>query len=54
MPTWHVAQGAWLIGFLEGYEWACPADKPLASGLDTEAVFERVDRICRSHEGHGI
>jgi hypothetical protein len=48
MPRGIQAPGAWLIGFLEGYDAACPKDKPLAAGLDSEAVFERVDRICSS------
>lgn len=48
MPTGTYTPGAWLIGFLEGYDWACPKDKPRASGLNSEAVFERIDRICRS------
>jgi hypothetical protein len=34
--------------FLEGYDAACPKEKALAAGLDSEAVFERVDRICSS------
>jgi hypothetical protein len=30
---------------------ACPKEKPLAAGLDSEAVFERVDNICRTKSG---
>jgi hypothetical protein len=38
-----------LIGFLEGYDFACPASaKARTSGLDSEGLFERVDAICRS------
>ncbi|HWX83357.1 MAG TPA: hypothetical protein VNZ48_07135 [Xanthobacteraceae bacterium] len=48
IPKGTFVPGAWLIGFLEGYDTACPKAKPLAAGLDTDAVFERVDRICRS------
>jgi hypothetical protein len=48
IPKGTFVPGAWLIGFLEGYDLACPKAKPLAAGLDMEAVFERVDHICRS------
>jgi hypothetical protein len=48
MPMGIAVSGAWLIGFFEGYDAACPKDRPLASGLDSEALFERVDRICTS------
>jgi hypothetical protein len=43
---------AWVIGFLEGYSDACSKGKPLASGLDTDGVLERVDKICRSEPGN--
>jgi hypothetical protein len=48
MPTSTHVEGAWLIGFLQGYSWGCLKDKPLADGLDTGAVFERLDRICKA------
>jgi hypothetical protein len=47
IPTDDVVPSAWLIGFLEGYNWGC-MQGDIAAGLDTKAVFERVDRICRS------
>ena len=47
MPTDDVVPSAWLIGFLEGYNWGC-MQEDIAAGLDTKAVLERVDRICRS------
>ena len=47
MPTDDVVPSAWLIGFLEGYNWGC-MHEDIAAGLDTKAVLERVDRICRS------
>ena len=52
MPTDHVAGDAYLIGFIEGYDFACPLKKPRGSGLDTEAVFERANEICMSKGGH--
>ena len=48
MPTGTQVPGAWLIGFLRGYDWGCLPDKSLTDGLDTGAVFERVDNICKS------
>jgi hypothetical protein len=48
MPTGTQIPETWLIGFLEGYSWACLKDEPLTAGLDSEAIFERADRICRS------
>jgi hypothetical protein len=58
MPRGHYVPEMWLIGFIEGYSWACLKDKPLGSGLDQEAVFERADGICKSKEGnyplHGV
>jgi hypothetical protein len=48
IPRGTFVPGAWLIGFLAGYHTACPKVKSLASGLDMDAVFDRVDRICRS------
>ena len=49
MPRGESVWGLWLLGYLEGYDWGCSQDKPTATGLDTEAVFERIDGICRSH-----
>ena len=52
MPTGTYMPGAWLLGFLAGHDWSCLSKpKGVASGLDTEAVFERVDNICRSSPG---
>jgi hypothetical protein len=51
IPTGAQLQGTWLIGFLEGYSWGCLADRTITTGLDTEGVFERADRICRSAPG---
>jgi hypothetical protein len=51
MPTDHVAGDAYLIGFLEGYDLACPLKKSRASGLDTEAVLDRANEICISKGG---
>jgi hypothetical protein len=48
MPTGSHVPGAWLIGFLQGYEWGCLQDKAPTNGLDTGAVFERVGNICKS------
>ncbi len=45
-PTAADLPSAWVIGFLQGYDWGCNAAKPLA--LDVTVVLERVDRICRS------
>jgi hypothetical protein len=46
--TWAASpRGAWLIGFIEGYNFGCPnGGHLLATGLDSEGVYERVDRIC--------
>jgi hypothetical protein len=52
MPTGHNAGSGYLIGFIEGYDFACPLKKPRGSGLDTEAVFDRADDICKSKDGH--
>jgi hypothetical protein len=38
MPTGTLVGGVYLIGFIEGYEWACPATKPRGSGLDMESA----------------
>jgi hypothetical protein len=54
IPTGTNVPGAWLIGVLEGYDLACRKAKPLASGLDTDAIFERVDGICRSEKSGDI
>jgi hypothetical protein len=51
IPRGTFVPGAWLIGFIEGYGWACPKEKPLAAGLDSDAVYERVDSICRTKSG---
>jgi hypothetical protein len=51
MPTGTLVGGVYLIGFIEGYEWACPATKPRGSGLDMEAVLERAEDICKSKGG---
>ena len=51
MPKGTHLPSVWLIGFIEGYNWACLMEKPLASGLDTEGILERVDSICRSKPG---
>jgi hypothetical protein len=51
LPRGTYLPGAWIIGFLEGYSWGCFKEKPLATGLDSVGVFERVDRICRSKTG---
>src|SRR5262249_30005825 len=48
MPKGTYLPGAWLLGFLAGHDWACGIPKGVASGLDTDAVFQRVDNICRS------
>jgi hypothetical protein len=54
LPMGTYVPSAWLIGFIEGYDWGCVKDKPLAAGLDSEAVFERVDRLCRSEKSRDI
>ena len=54
MPTEPQVWSNWLLGFLEGVKWACLANPPLASGLDAGAVFERVDRICRSKPDYAL
>jgi hypothetical protein len=51
MPTDIAPAGAWLIGFLEGVSAACISNPPLAAGLDTEGVLQRVDQTCRSRPG---
>jgi hypothetical protein len=51
LPTGTYLPSTWIIGFLEGYDWACPRAKPRTDGLDMGAVFERVDRICRAKTG---
>jgi hypothetical protein len=51
MPSGSAIGGAYLIGFIEGYDFACPVKKPRGSGLDTEAVFERADELCKSRGG---
>jgi hypothetical protein len=51
MPTGTQIPGGWLIGFLEGWSWACVHCKPLTDGLDSRAVFERVDKICKAKTG---
>ena len=43
--------GVWLLGFLQGRDWSCLNRPPVASGLDTGAVFERIDNTCRSSPG---
>jgi hypothetical protein len=48
MPTGTQLPGALLIGFLRGYDRGWLQDKSLTDGLDTGAVFERVDNICKS------
>jgi hypothetical protein len=48
MPRRANIAGAWLIGFLDGYDWGCLNSPGIAAGLDTGAVFERMDRICRA------
>jgi len=51
MPTGTRIPSAWLIGFLEGYDWGCGEKKRLTDGFDLHAIFERVDRICKSRAG---
>jgi hypothetical protein len=51
MPSDHLAGSGYLVGFIEGYDFACPLKKPRGSGLDTEAVFERAEEICKSKNG---
>jgi hypothetical protein len=48
MPMGTHITGAWLIGYLQGYDKGCVHDEPVTKGLDTDALFERLDRICRS------
>jgi hypothetical protein len=48
MPKGSLAPSQWLLGYIEGVSDACLVDPPVASGLDTRAVFERLDHICRS------
>ena len=50
MPWGAHMAGSWLIGFLQGYDYGCLTDKRSADGLDSEAGFKRLDRICRSAE----
>jgi len=50
MPTDHLAGSGYLIGFIEGYDWTCPLKRPRGSGIDTDAVFERADDICKSRD----
>jgi hypothetical protein len=51
MPTDHKIWSGYLIGFIEGYDFACPLKKPRGSGLDYGAVFDRADDICKSKGG---
>jgi hypothetical protein len=51
MPTDHNAGSGYLVGFIEGYDFACPLKKPRGSGLDTGAVFDRADDICKLKGG---
>ena len=51
MPSGSHIGGAYLIGFIEGYDFACPAIKSRGSGLDMEAVLERADDICKTRGG---
>jgi hypothetical protein len=51
MPSGSLIGGAYLIGFIEGYDWACPVKKARGSGLDTEAVLVRADQLCKSKGG---
>jgi hypothetical protein len=44
----------YLMGFLAGYDFACPnknSGTPLGAGLDAEAVFERAEVICKAEKG---
>jgi hypothetical protein len=49
MPTG--IPGQWPIGFLEGWTWGCMHHKPHMDGLDSQAIFERVDNVCRANTG---
>jgi hypothetical protein len=51
MPTGTLAPSAWVLGYLQGLSSACPKQKPLADGLDSGAVFSRIDQFCKSHGG---
>ena len=48
MPTGTYLPSVWILGFLQGRDWSCLNRPRVASGLDTGAVFERIDNICRS------
>lgn len=49
MPQSANIWGTWLLGVPGRLRLGLPARKTFAEGLDTTAVFERVDGICRSH-----
>jgi hypothetical protein len=48
MPTGTQITGTWVIGYIEGYDKGCLHDEPITKGPDTEALFVRLDGICRS------
>jgi hypothetical protein len=46
MPQIVPVAGSWVLGYLEGYEAACPAERTRTYGMDSNAVFDRIDAIC--------
>jgi hypothetical protein len=51
IPTGTYLPEVWLIGFLEGWSWACASRKPITDGIDTQGLLERVDKICKARSG---